>query len=104
LAVTTGLNIPLIGNSSIKITLFLLVISYLGYTVFLYSIKFNTNKPGVVVNSDGVIDNSSFLSQGLILWENIEDVKGIKKSNDWLMLLVLKRPEEFIKRTKNPQL
>jgi hypothetical protein len=62
------------------------------------------SKPAISVNSYGIIDNSSILSQGLILWENIEDVKGIMESNDWLMLLVLKRPEEFIKRTKNPLL
>lgn len=37
-------------------------------------IKLFDNKPGLVINNDGIIDNSSYTSVGLIRWENITNV------------------------------
>ncbi len=55
---------------------------------------------GIEINTEGIIDNSSFVSIGLIKWE---DIVSIEKSNVMLtnfLLIKVKNPERYIKKAK----
>lgn len=59
--------------------MFVKVVSVIGIVIFglcgIYAFtKFFDKKPGLVINDEGIIDNSSAVCVGLIKWENITNV------------------------------
>lgn len=63
---------------------------------------FQYRKPGLVIDSTGITDQSNYNALGLIPWS---DIKGIEKRtllrHDFL-LIRLSDPEKYISRVKNP--
>jgi amino acid permease len=63
--------------------------------------KFFDDKPGLVVDRDGILDNSSAVSGQLIPWDMI---KGIRKTNflgTGFVLIDLDNPQNFINEAKS---
>jgi len=55
-------------------------------TVFLIR-KLPDTKPGLVIDSTGLFDNSGALSAGLILWEDIENISVLEIHKQKLLML-----------------
>jgi len=64
-------------------TLGLLCILLFLFFILFFIYKILDDSPGLIINQEGIIDNSSFTSAGLMRWKNITDVyimeiQGIK--------------------------
>jgi hypothetical protein len=64
--------------------------------------KFSDKKAGLVINRQGIIDNSSGLSAGLVLWSDIDKIETIKVLSQKLMMVIVKNPQDYIDRAAMP--
>jgi len=64
--------------------------------------KLLDKKAGIIINKQGIMDNSSGASAGLILWSDIERIKTSKVKGQKFLMLVVKNPRDYIDRVVNP--
>lgn len=55
---------------------------------------------GLTFNEEGIIDNASALSVGLIKWEDIISFRTIEIQSSKMLLIKVKNPEVYIKKGK----
>lgn len=60
--------------------------------------KFFDRKPGLVVDGEGIVDNSSGVSAGRIRWEEITDIGALKVQSTRFLTIHVTDPEKFIRR------
>lgn len=65
---------PILGNPMVILISGISAIIFFGYTTFILFKKLPDNKPGLIINSEGIIDNSSGVSAGIILWTDIIEI------------------------------
>jgi hypothetical protein len=63
--------------------------------------KLTSHKPGIVINNEGILDNSGGISTGLILWKDIKQIKTINIANQNMVVIIVRNPEEYIDRQAN---
>ncbi|HLO82045.1 MAG TPA: STM3941 family protein [Chitinophagaceae bacterium] len=63
--------------------------------------KLFDRKPGLIIDSKGVIDNSSGLSAGYILWTDVENISVVEIQKQRLLMLEVKNPQDYINRQGN---
>jgi hypothetical protein len=52
----------------------------------------------LIINSEGIIDNSSGVSAGLVLWKDIIEITTSNVMNQKFLMFIVKNPEEYINR------
>ncbi|MEF9477790.1 hypothetical protein OWR28_08830 [Chryseobacterium sp. 1B4] len=57
----------------------------------IFSSKFN-----LVINEKGIIDNSSYVSVGMILWDDITSIKSISVVSTKFLIINVKDPNKYI--------
>lgn len=70
-----------------------------GFLYFLY--RFIIPKPALIVNDEGILDNASVVTAGLILWEEIKDIRATSFGTE-RMLVILPKDDEAILARQNP--
>lgn len=60
--------------------------------------KFFDKRPGLVLNSTGIIDNSSGIAAGFIPWSEITGAEIYKFQRQKMLIVKVRNPEEFIQR------
>jgi len=60
--------------------------------------KLFDKKPGLVLNSAGIIDNSSGLAAGFIPWSEITGAEIYEIRRQKMLIIKVRNPEEFIQR------
>lgn len=60
--------------------------------------KLFDKKPGLVLNSAGIIDNSSGLAAGFIPWSEIIDAEIYEVHRQKMLMIKVRNPEQFIQR------
>jgi hypothetical protein len=60
--------------------------------------KLPDTKPGLIIDSTGLTDNSSGLSAGHILWIDIENISVLEIHKQKLLMLEVKNPQDYIDR------
>lgn len=60
--------------------------------------KLSEKKPGLILNSYGVIDNSSAISAGLIPWNEIVGVEIFEMRKQKMLIVKVKDPKKYIER------
>lgn len=60
--------------------------------------KIKSTTAGLVFDENGITDNSSSISLGLIKWKDIIEIKA---EEDRLLLIVVKKPEAYINQASN---
>lgn len=60
--------------------------------------KLFDKRPGLVLNSAGIIDNSSGLAAGFIPWSEITDAAIYEIYRQKMLIIKVRNPEEFIQR------
>jgi hypothetical protein len=73
-------------------------IIFFGFCAFFLIRKLPDNKPGLIIDDTGLLDNSSGLSGGHILWADIENILVIKIHRQKLIMLQVKNPQHYIDR------
>ena len=54
---------------------------------------------GVIINSDGIVDYSTFASVGLIEWEDITKIQTTKIEKTSFLLIHTNHPQKYIDKT-----
>ncbi len=84
-------------------TLYLKISSTIGIIFFgfcgIYAIeKFFDKRPGLVINNEGIIDNSSFVCAGLIKWETITNVAMNEIFGQTILTIEVNNADEIISK------
>lgn len=75
-------------------------ILFFGICAVLCLRKLPDTKPGLVIDDEGLIDNSGGLSAGRILWEDIQNISVLEMQKQKLLMLEVKNPQHYIDRQK----
>lgn len=86
-----------------RLNLFIGGLTVLVFASFLslWIFKLLDKKPGVLVDENGIVDNSTYISVGKIPWSDIESVKPSNYSSN-VITVILKEPAKYIDKQKNP--
>ncbi|TRX65907.1 STM3941 family protein [Carboxylicivirga sp. M1479] len=95
------IDIPILGNPILLYSLGSISIIVFGFALITILQKFLDRKAGLVINNEGIIDNSSGVSLGLVLWSDIEEIKVKKVMNQSFLMLMVKNPQDYIDRAEN---
>ncbi len=60
------------------------------------TMKLFDKKPGLTINKQGIIDNSSGISAGLILWSDIKKIESFEVANKKFIKIIVSNPEAYI--------
>jgi len=63
--------------------------------------KLFDNKPGLVIDENGITDNTNATSMGLIEWNDITMVEKKKVMSTKFLIIHTNNPEKYIQRAKN---
>lgn len=85
---------PTVRSSLLQILAIPLVLMFISLSI-LSTLKLNDKSPGLVINPQGIIENSSLFPVGLISWSDIVAIYVKQyRSSCWLMIEV-KNPEHY---------
>ncbi len=73
-------------------------IIFFGLCAFFFVRKLQDTRPGLIIDDTGLVDNSSGLSAGNILWSDIENISVIEIHRQKLIMLQVKNPQQYIDR------
>lgn len=95
------INNALFGNPTFILMVSIAAILFFGLIAFFIARKLPDNRPGLILDQLGLIDNSSGLSAGQVPWTDIEKISVIEINRQKLILLDVKNPQEYIDRQPN---
>lgn len=64
--------------------------------------KLSDGKPGLIINNQGITDNSSGVSAGLVLWTDVEEIKVSQVMSQKFLMVIVKNPEYYLDKVSNP--
>lgn len=64
--------------------------------------KLVDNRPGLIIHRQGIVDNSSGVSAGLIPWGDIEDIEISQVMNQKFIMIIVNNPEFYLNKVNNP--
>jgi hypothetical protein len=73
-------------------------ILFFGICAIFISKKIADNKLGLIINDKGIIDNSGAMSVGLILWQDLLEVRRENIARQDFIIIIVANPEEYINR------
>ncbi len=76
-------------------------IVFFGLCLFFIVKKLFDNKVGLIIDQNGITDNSSANSIGLIEWQDITMVQTLQIASTKMLLLITDKPDKYIQRAKN---
>ncbi|AEE53344.1 hypothetical protein Halhy_5519 [Haliscomenobacter hydrossis DSM 1100] len=71
-------------------------IVFFGICAFFIIRKLPDQRPGLIIDDEGLTDNSSGVSAGQILWADIEDISVLEIQRQKLIMLQVKNPQDYI--------
>lgn len=75
---------------------------FFGYAVITMIKKIFVDKSlGIIINEDGITDNSSYTGVGLIKWRDIKAIRKNEVASTKFLLIDLKNSEEYITKNKS---
>ena len=92
---------PYFGDPTLLLLLGIVSILFFGICAVYIARKLPDNKAGLIIDSSGLIDNSSGVSAGRILWSDIQDISVIEIHRQKLIMLQVKNPQDYIDRQKS---
>jgi hypothetical protein len=111
--VFVGLGVLFVINPSIFVTTIfrnptIIFIAGLASVLFFFFFsvtvfrKLFDNKAGLIINRQGIIDNSSGVAAGVVLWSDIKEIKISKVMNQKFLMFIVKNPQDYIDKVTNP--
>lgn len=88
-------------ESTLLMVLGLVAILFFGGIAILVISKLFDSSPGLIIDEQGLMDNSGGLSAGQILWEDIEDISLLQIQRQRLILILVKNPQDYLDRQSN---
>ncbi|HOF16967.1 MAG TPA: STM3941 family protein [Bacteroidales bacterium] len=90
------------GNPTVIFIAGIASVIFFGLVAIIIFRKFSDKKPGLIINRQGIIDNSSGVSAGLIPWTDIQEIKISLVMGQKLLLFIVKNPEDYLEKVTNP--
>ena len=92
----------LFGNPTIVFIIGLASVLFFGIVATIIIRKFSDKKPGLIISRQGVTDNSSGVSAGLIPWSDIQEIKISQVMNQKFLMLIVRNPQYYFENVTNP--
>ena len=92
---------PVFGDPTLLFITGLVSIVFFGLVAVVAIRKLPDNKAGLTINDQGIIDNSSGVGAGLVLWSDIEEIRVSQVMNQKFMMFIVKNPQDYISRQTN---
>jgi hypothetical protein len=91
-----------IRNSTIIFIAGLASVLFFGLCVIFAFRKLFDKKVGLIINREGITDNSSVVSAGLVLWSDIEEIEICTMAGQKFLMVILKNPQDYINKITSP--
>ena len=95
-------NSPVFGNPTLILLVGIAAVLFFGFVAITIFRKFSDKRAGIIINSQGIIDNSSGVSAGLIPWTDIEEIKFVQVVSQKFLMVIVKNPQFYLDRVSNP--
>jgi len=95
-------NSHIFGNPTLILIVGITAVLFFGFVAITIFRKFSDNKAGLIINKQGIIDNSSGVSAGLIPWTDIEELKVLQVVSQKFLMIIVKNPQAYLDRVSNP--
>lgn len=92
----------LFGNPTIIFIAGIASIIFFGIVAVFIFRKFSDKKPGLIINEQGITDNSSGVSAGLIPWTDIQEITISQVMNQKFLIFSVINPEFYLDQITNP--
>jgi hypothetical protein len=92
----------LFGNPTVIFIAGIASMIFFGLVAITIFRKFSDKKPGLTINRQGIIDNSSGVSAGLIPWTDIQEIIISQVMNQKFLMFIVRNPEEYLEKVTNP--
>ncbi len=76
-------------------------IGFFGLCGIYLTLKLFDTKPGLIIDQNGVLDNSSGISAGLISWNDVQHIDKLEIARQRFIMIIVSNPEDYIKRQNN---
>lgn len=86
------------GSQEAMFLLGLVSVLFFGFIAILIVRKLQDKTPGLIINEQGIFDNSSGVSAGLVLWADIKEIKVSQVITQKFIMLIVRNPDEYINR------
>lgn len=73
-----------------------MAILFFGLCLIILLKSFFTKKFNLIINEKGIIDNSSFVSVGMISWDDITSIKSINVLSTKFLIIHVKDPNKYL--------
>lgn len=74
----------------------ILGIGFFGLCGVFASLKLFDSSPGLVLDREGIIDNSSAIAAGRVTWREIRDIQAVSISGQRLLAIIVDDPEKYL--------
>ena len=64
--------------------------------------KLFDTKIGLVINREGIIDNSSAVSAGLVLWSDVQEIRTCSVASQKFLIFIVENPQDYIDKVSSP--
>lgn len=93
---------PIIGNPTVIFIAGLASVIFFGLIAVIAIRKLSDKKAGLIINKQGITDNSSGVSAGLIPWSDIQEIKVSQVLNQKFLMFIVRNPQEYLDKVSNP--
>jgi hypothetical protein len=93
---------PLFGNPTYIFIVGLASILFFGFIAVSIFLKFKDKIPGLTINREGILDNSSNVSAGLIPWGDINEIKVLQVMSQKFLMIIVSNPQDYLDKVSNP--
>lgn len=94
-------NVGLFSNATVIFVAGLASVLFFGLVAVTIFRKFLDNKPGLTISAEGIRDNSSGVSAGLIPWADIQEIKISQVMNQRFLMFIVSNPQYYLDKEKN---
>ncbi|RPD98247.1 hypothetical protein EGM88_06690 [Aureibaculum marinum] len=95
-------NSPILSNETFIFIIGLIAILFFGFIAITVIRKLLDKKPGLIISKQGITDNSSGVSAGLIPWTDIQEIRALKIMNQKFLMFIVKNPQDYVDKVTNP--
>ena len=76
-------------------------IAFFGLCLIFIFRKLFDKKPGLIIDENGIFNNSNVTNMGLVDWHDITKIEKKQIMSTKFLILLVNNPEKYINRTKN---
>jgi hypothetical protein len=91
---------PVLGNPVLIFCVGIVSIIFIGFGAVLFVKKLSDRSPGLIINDQGITDNSGGTSVGFIPWTEIVKIVQTTIANQKFLILFVQEPEKYIQKEK----